>query len=251
MKKLFDSGKDDYIVVQSAGNASRDAALNSLFASICTSAAFQEKTGCTAWELQKMIDRSVVVASLDRPGNDEGTGKLSGFSNFGSRVDLAAPGKEIFSTAPVDITNGIGTLVKSGTSMAAAYASGTAGIIWSADPALASTQVKEILCANTGKTVEGISILDAELAARIALGETSEIDFYATGDVNGDNAVNAKDVTRLRRYIAGGWPDDSEISSDDAGDCNGDGVVDAKDVTRLRRFLAGGWDNDGTLTRGG
>ena len=56
----------------------------------------------------------------------------------------------------------------------------------------------------------------------------------ANGDTNGDGTVDAKDVTILRRYLAG-WNPDIHL---DAADLNGDGVVDAKDVTVLRRQLA-------------
>lgn len=56
------------------------------------------------------------------------------------------------------------------------------------------------------------------------------------GDVDGSGAVNAKDVTHLRRMIAAGnVPEDKR-----AADINGDGKVDAKDVTHLRRLIAAG-----------
>ncbi len=58
------------------------------------------------------------------------------------------------------------------------------------------------------------------------------------GDVNGDGEINAKDVTTLRRYLAGGW--NVEIVSGNS-DTDGDGNINAKDVTILRRYLAGGW----------
>jgi hypothetical protein len=58
------------------------------------------------------------------------------------------------------------------------------------------------------------------------------------GDVNDDGELNAKDVTQLRRYLAGGW--NVEINKDNS-DVNSDGELNAKDVTILRRFLAGGW----------
>ena len=54
------------------------------------------------------------------------------------------------------------------------------------------------------------------------------------GDINGDGTVDAKDVTVLRRYLAG-WSVDIQLS---AADMNGDGEVNAKDVTVLRRQLA-------------
>ena len=60
---------------------------------------------------------------------------------------------------------------------------------------------------------------------------------YLLGDVNRDGIVDIKDVTVLRRYLAG------TVAEEDvdllAADCNEDGVVDIKDVTILRRYLAG------------
>ena len=78
---------------------------------------------------------------------------------------------------------------------------------------------------------------------------TSVVTVFQGGDINNDGEVNAKDVTMLRRYLAGGWDEEFEEVAFDwiATDCNGDGEVDAKDVTRLRRYLAGGWVNDTVL----
>ena len=58
------------------------------------------------------------------------------------------------------------------------------------------------------------------------------------GDLNGDGMRNAKDVTLLRRCLAGGY---GIAVEDGAADVNADTVVSAKDVTVLRRFLAGGY----------
>lgn len=60
---------------------------------------------------------------------------------------------------------------------------------------------------------------------------------HVTGDLDGDGEANMKDVTLLKRYLAG-W--DVEIRTDDA-DFNGDGELNMKDVTILKRYLAG-WD---------
>lgn len=58
------------------------------------------------------------------------------------------------------------------------------------------------------------------------------------GDVNRDKAISAKDITILRKYLAGGHG--IEID-EEAADVNKDGTLNAKDVTVLRRFLAGGY----------
>ncbi|MBR3849526.1 MAG: hypothetical protein IKM36_03420, partial [Oscillospiraceae bacterium] len=66
------------------------------------------------------------------------------------------------------------------------------------------------------------------------------------GDVNNDAAVNAKDVTILRRYIAEGY---GVTIDEGVGNTNRDGEVNAKDVTTLRRYLAGGYGVElGTIT---
>lgn len=67
--------------------------------------------------------------------------------------------------------------------------------------------------------------------------ETDE-EGYIPGDINGDGSVTTRDVTTLRRYIAGGY----DIFYVEALlDVNGDGVVTTKDVTTLRRYIAGGY----------
>lgn len=69
-------------------------------------------------------------------------------------------------------------------------------------------------------------------------GTVSSATVDTVGDINGDGEINAKDVTMLRRHLAGGWG--VTVNEEDA-DINGDGEVNAKDVTMLRRYLAGGW----------
>ena len=57
------------------------------------------------------------------------------------------------------------------------------------------------------------------------------------GDVNGDDSIDLKDVTLMRRALAG-W----NVTIDQkAADVNKDGSFDLKDVVILRRYLAGGW----------
>ena len=79
-------------------------------------------------------------------------------------------------------------------------------------------------------TLSGEKVTTNSKVAKITVLERK----VANGDTNGDGTVDAKDVTILRRYLAG-WNPDIHL---DAADLNGDGVVDAKDVTVFRRQLA-------------
>ncbi|MDH4275061.1 MAG: S8 family serine peptidase, partial [Gammaproteobacteria bacterium] len=80
----------------------------------------------------------VSVASTDQ------SDALSSFSNFGAvNVDLAAPGSQIHSTLR---NNRYGSL--SGTSMAAPFVAGVAGMVLSQNPGLSVTQLKSALLDN-------------------------------------------------------------------------------------------------------
>ena len=68
-------------------------------------------------------------------GASTASGRLASFSNFGSWIDMAAPGDAITSSVP----GGYGTW--SGTSMAAPLAAGTAALVRALNPALAPVDV--------------------------------------------------------------------------------------------------------------
>lgn len=68
----------------------------------------------------------------------------AGFSNFGATsVDLAAPGVNIFSTSPQDSYE-----AGQGTSFAAPYVAGACALVWSINPQLTNSEVKEIVLNN-------------------------------------------------------------------------------------------------------
>lgn len=61
---------------------------------------------------------------------------------------------------------------------------------------------------------------------------------HITGDINDDGAINAKDITQLRRAIAGGYGVTLPASY---MDLNYDGAANGKDITLLRRYIVGGY----------
>ena len=78
--------------------------------------------------------QTIAVAATD--ANDG----VAGFSNYGTYVDVAAPGVSILSTIP---GNGYGIL--SGTSMATPHVAGLAALILSLNPSLTPAQVRDLI----------------------------------------------------------------------------------------------------------
>ena len=59
--------------------------------------------------------------------------------------------------------------------------------------------------------------------------------WYLPGDINGDGEVDARDLVRYMKYLAG----EDVYVVEEALDCNGDGSVNSKDLTRLMKYLSG------------
>lgn len=75
-------------------------------------------------------------------GSTTSSDTRSWFSNYGPRLDIAAPGSSIYSTLPVS-KGSYG--YKDGTSMATPHVAGLAALIWSASPSLSEDQVRNII----------------------------------------------------------------------------------------------------------
>ena len=89
----------------------------------------------------KTYDNVISVAST------ETTDALSSFSNYGDGVNIAAPGRDILSTVP---NNGYQSY--SGTSMATPHVAGLATLLWSKQPSMTYTQIKDTIL-TTGDAV--------------------------------------------------------------------------------------------------
>lgn len=97
----------------------------------------------------------IAVAATDQ--ND----RRAGFSNYGQKVDVSAPGVNIYSTIP-----GGGYSFKNGTSMAAPHVAGLAGLIWSKNSTLTNAQIRNII----ESTTDNIDAKNPGLAGKLGTG---------------------------------------------------------------------------------
>lgn len=88
-----------------------------------------------------MFPAAYTSAALITVGAMTADGSTAGFSNYGQRVHIVAPGADILSTYPLPEMSG----VENGTSMAAPFVSGSAALLWSAFPQATAAQIKRAL----------------------------------------------------------------------------------------------------------
>lgn len=107
--------------------------------------------------------RAIVV------GASTSWGTLTAYSNWGSMLDVVAPGgttgNDIFSTSNTGFSS-IGSPTygtKNGTSMAAPYVTGTIALMKQANPSLTVEQIRQILT-STGKNLAGYKLVDTGAA---------------------------------------------------------------------------------------
>lgn len=159
LNRLLEKGYD-FVLVNSAGNDS-DRDNNVIYDSqynFWTTVINEE-------EYPEVYNRIIVVGAVDSEYN------ISNFSNGGNRVDIYAPGEEIYSTIPENkYTNQFYNqsdhkrYAWSGTSMAAPHVSGIAAMVWSLNNNLTGSQVKEIVCKNGSLRCTSCKMVDAYLA---------------------------------------------------------------------------------------
>ncbi len=103
----------------------------------CLVVAAAGNSGSSTPQYPAYYTNCIAVAATDS------SDRLASFSQFGSWVDIAAPGASILSTY---YRNRYATL--SGTSMASPYVAGAAALVWSNSPWLTNQQLRSILQTN-------------------------------------------------------------------------------------------------------
>ena len=176
--------KNDFIVVQCAGNAGIEAKHALLFAAINEQNCYDEGTG--AGSKQEILDRVVVVAATEK--SDTGY-MLTEYSGYGTTADIAAPGGSGRKT--VNPTNAIYSSItenrydsKIGTSMAAPMVTGVLSLVWSVDESFTGAEVVDIVLNNTNITVEDNNVVPRGISnlrmvnARLAVERALQISDY-------------------------------------------------------------------------
>lgn len=147
----------DFLIVQAAGNARRiytdilgfklekleayDCVHNGLFSAITREETEEWLTGKTEYaglDAKDLRNRILVVGNAEM--NGYGGYRYHTSSCGGPNTDLAAPGVDILSCSYED-----GYYLSNGTSMAAPYAAGVAGMVWAINPRLTGPEVHKIL----------------------------------------------------------------------------------------------------------
>lgn len=96
-----------------------------------------------------VYDRIIVVGAVDSSYSIRNT------SNSGFRVDIFAPGEDIYSSVPGNKYD-----IKSGTSMASPHVAGVCADVWSVNNYLTGAEVKEIVCNSTIDNVVAYTYTD-------------------------------------------------------------------------------------------
>ncbi len=197
----------DFVVVQSAGNGAKneigvDAVNNLWFCAVTNSNCVNYGTGRAS--KQGILDRILVVAAAEQISNSY---RLTSFSNGGSQVDIAAPGRKVYSTVTGGTSGSYDTM--SGTSMAAPIVTGVCSLVWSVNDSFTGDEVAEIVCSSTSKTAVdntasryatgSFPLVNAKLAVEEAIKRTD-----ASGTVKGRfvDAVTGNTIYNVRVSLA-------------------------------------------------
>ena len=197
IESRYNEGKPDFVICVAAGNSNsteyykddkevygyreKKTTWESIFG------ATAEKGGSLAYynnflsmiDSEDVLNRIIVVGAAEidfsKSKAAETIYKYTDYSNVGDRVDVVAPGTDVYSTI------GSGYKLLSGTSMACPHVSGVAGLIFACNEDLTGPQVKSIVTSSTssrfffsGGTAGMINANDAVIKALMSQGKPVE-----------------------------------------------------------------------------
>ncbi|MEQ9370686.1 MAG: S8 family serine peptidase [Coleofasciculus chthonoplastes F3-SA18-01] len=159
------------------------------------------------------LDNIICVAATDDCDN------LASFSNYGvTSVDLGAPGVDIYSTIP-----GGGYASYNGTSMATPHVSGVAALIWSQNPQLSASEVKNQILSTVDpiSSLQGNTVTGGRLNANNALDNPPPSPVF--GEIHGSkwNDIDGDGIWDANERGLSGWTiylDQNQNSQLDAGE---------------------------------
>ncbi len=231
LQKLINKGYD-FVIVAAAGNVNNLKYKKSMFATygyVQSDDPSDESGGALAYynsylnaiTLNDVKKRIITVGSIGLNSSSRYT--YSNFSNIGDRVDIVAPGENIDSCIK---NNSYGNL--SGTSMASPYVAGTAGLLYSINPALSGAEVKRIITSKYSQTVSGYPLLDANACVKYAKNDFGMTPPQApptgivTGLVKGMSNSGLSDVKLTAIRVSTGEANLDNYSSTTATGSNGE-----------------------------
>lgn len=156
-------------------------------------------------------------------------GMRASFSNYGSTVDIGAPGVGIANLRQA------GNYLSNGTSYASPYAAAVFGLVRSSFPCLNRERTINLVLGGTQPYLPGVSALGIGLLNAnnpLVIGDDLGYCREKSPDIDGDGSVTALDLT----YLLSAWGVCSTHESCKP-DLNGDGYVDSAD----QLTLTGAW----------
>lgn len=187
------SAQYEFVIIHAAGNSTMDAKYARSFSNI--------------GENHPLRERIITVGATMNVNNQV---EMWSSSNYGTIIDVVAPGHKIKSASSVSKDLYVN---KNGTSMAAPHVAGLAALVWSENPGLRSAQVKEVITESakkSGTKVEDTrektpkSIyhqVDAEAALNKARGVDKQIgSIVIHGNVSLNYSSNTVAGARVRLY---------------------------------------------------
>lgn len=143
MIQLLSNG-EDVLIVQSAGNYTGQAVTNGAFCSITPEVWDIAVNGNDWWGItyDDISQRILIVGAVQKQRDESGNYLLYPTSNYGTNVDLCAPGEDVFTTASAGI---LGYRNAKETSAAAPIVAGSAAVLWALEPELEASEVYRLL----------------------------------------------------------------------------------------------------------